>query len=159
MNATGASFSLGVRTCERKSGTNRPTLLGDIQSWRLAADRSEENDPFLLLKEGHCFRENTLSACGRAKVQPNVVFESGQFTTILAMVAAGTGVSVVPHMAVEAREGCCFIPLGDENAYRRIGIVQLKQHFRSRTHHAFLKHLQQSQTQSEQLIRQDHPAA
>ena len=45
-----------------------------------------ENDPFLLLKEGHYFRDNTLSACGRARLDPNVVFESGQFTTILAMV-------------------------------------------------------------------------
>jgi LysR family transcriptional regulator, hydrogen peroxide-inducible genes activator len=59
-----------------------------------------ENDPFLLPKEGHGFRENTLSACGRARVQPNVVFESGQFTTLLAMVTAGTGVSVVPEMAL-----------------------------------------------------------
>ena len=101
------------------------------------------NDPFLLLKEGHCFRDNTLSACGKARLQPNVVFESGQFATILAMVSAGTGVSVVPQMAIEPREGCCFIPLADEGAYRRIGIVQLKQHFRSRVHSAFLKHLQQ----------------
>jgi DNA-binding transcriptional LysR family regulator len=51
-----------------------------------------ENDPFLLLKEGHCFRENTLSVCARARVQPNVVFESGHFAAILAMVAAGSGV-------------------------------------------------------------------
>ena len=100
-----------------------------------------ENDPFLLLKEGHCFRENTLSACGRARLQPNVVFESGQFTTILAMVAAGSGVSVVPEMAVEKRDGCRFLPLEDEGAFRRIGIVQLKQHFRSRVHRAFLEHL------------------
>jgi DNA-binding transcriptional LysR family regulator len=50
-----------------------------------------EKDAFLLLKEGHCFRDNTLSACGRARLDPNVVFESGQFTTILVMVAAGTG--------------------------------------------------------------------
>jgi DNA-binding transcriptional LysR family regulator len=63
-----------------------------------------------LLKEGHCFGDNTLSACGRARLDPNVVFESGQFTTILAMVAAGTGVSVVPQMAVESRLGCRFIP-------------------------------------------------
>src|SRR5207249_4599591 len=83
-------------------------------------------------------RENTLSACGRARLQPNVVFESGQFTTILAMVAAGTGVSVVPEMAVEEREGCRFVPLADDSAYRRVGIVQLKQHFRSRVHRAFL---------------------
>ncbi len=102
-----------------------------------------EKDPFLLLKEGHCFRDNTLSACGRARLDPNVVFESGQFTTILAMVAAGTGVSVVPQMAVEPRPGCRFIPLADEGAFRCVGIVQLKQHFRSRAHQAFLKHLQQ----------------
>ncbi len=69
-----------------------------------------EKDPFLLLKEGHCFRDNTLSACGRARLDPNVVFESGQFTTILAMVAAGTAVSVVPQMAVESRPGCRLIP-------------------------------------------------
>jgi LysR family transcriptional regulator, hydrogen peroxide-inducible genes activator len=102
-----------------------------------------EKDPFLLPKEGHCFRDNTLSACGRARLDPNVVFESGQFTTILAMVAAGTGVSVVPQMAVESCPGCCFIALADEGAFRRVGIVQLKQHFRSRAHHAFLKHIQQ----------------
>jgi LysR family hydrogen peroxide-inducible transcriptional activator len=102
-----------------------------------------QNDPFLLPKEGHCFRENTLAACGRARLQPKVVFESGQFTTILAMVAAGTGVSVVPETAVEKREGCRFLPLADDGAYRRIGILQLKQHFRSRVHRALLRHLQE----------------
>lgn len=117
------------------------------------------NDPFLLLKEGHCFRDNTLSACGKARLQPNVVFESGQFATILAMVAAGTGVSVVPQMAIEPREGCCFIPLADEGAYRRIGIVQLKQHFRSRVHSAFLKHLQQGRKVSAASPRNAHHAA
>ncbi len=101
-----------------------------------------ENDPFLLLKDGHCFRDSTLSMCSRAKLQPNVMFESGQFATILAMVAAGTGVSIVPEMAIERREGCSFVPLADENAYRRIGVVQLKQHYRSRSHHAFLRQLQ-----------------
>jgi LysR family transcriptional regulator, hydrogen peroxide-inducible genes activator len=114
---------------------------------RLAAQRTVrlqqiENDPFLLLKDGHCFRDNTLAACGRAKLQPNVVFESGQFATILAMVAAGTGVSIVPEMAIEPRGGCSFIPLADESAFRRVGIVQLKHHFRSRIHSAFLQHLQ-----------------
>jgi LysR family hydrogen peroxide-inducible transcriptional activator len=104
-----------------------------------------ESDPFLLLKEGHCFRENTLSVCARARVQPNVVFESGQFATILAMVAAGSGVSVVPEMAVEEREGCRFIPLSDDRAYRRVGILQLRHHFRSRVHRAFLEHLHEVQ--------------
>lgn len=125
-----------------------PLYLVVPQNHRLASHPSvhlkqAETDPFLLLKEGHCFRENTLSACGRARLQPNVVFESGQFTTILAMVAAGTGVSVVPQMAVQQWKGCRFIAIADEGAYRRVGVVQLKQHFRSRAHQVFLAHLQQ----------------
>ena len=51
---------------------------------------------------------------------------------------------MVPQMAVEWRKGCRFIPIADEGAYRRVGIVQLKQHFRSRAHTTFLQHLQQS---------------
>src|SRR5207253_1308253 len=35
------------------------------------------------------------------------------------------------------------VPLADENAYRRIGMVQLKQHFRSHSHSAFLRQLQE----------------
>ncbi len=81
-----------------------------------------EADPFLLLKEGHCFRENTLSACTRARL-----------------------------MAVEKREGCRFIPIADEAAYRRVGAVQLKQHFRSRAQDAFLKHLQQTKSRASVL--------
>jgi LysR family hydrogen peroxide-inducible transcriptional activator len=127
---------------------------------RLASLRSVhlqqiESDPFLLLKDGHCFRDNALAVCGRARVQPNVVFESGQFATILAMVAAGTGVSIVPQMAIERREGCCFIPLADESAYRRIGIMQLKQRFRSRVHYAFLKHLQEGKEAGGPRVRRN----
>lgn len=112
--------------------------LASLECVRLA---QIENEPFLLLKEGHCFRRNTLSVCGQAHLQPNVIFESGQFATILAMVAAGTGISLVPEMAVQQTEGCQFIALADERAYRRVGILQLKQHFRSRVHDAFLRHL------------------
>ena len=106
-----------------------------------------EDESFLLLKEGHCFRENTLAACGRARLRPNVVFESGQFATLLAMVAAGAGISVVPAMAVEPRAGCCFIPLADDASHRRVGIVRLKRHFRSRAEIAFIDHLRRGVAQ------------
>jgi LysR family hydrogen peroxide-inducible transcriptional activator len=125
-----------------------PLYLVVPQNHRLASKsrvhlKQIESDSFLLLKEGHCFRENTLSACGRARLAPNVVFESGQFATILAMVAANTGVSVVPQMAVEKRDGCRFIPIADDGACRRVGVVQLRQHFSSRAQQAFLRHLQE----------------
>ena len=62
------------------------------------SDLSKE--PFLLLKGGHRFRDSVIAACSQSKVKPTIVFESGQFSTILAMVSAGMGVSAVPAMAV-----------------------------------------------------------
>jgi LysR family hydrogen peroxide-inducible transcriptional activator len=125
-----------------------PLYLVVPENYRLASQpgvhlKQIERDSFLLLNEDQCFRENTLSACRRARLELNVIFERGQFATILAMPAAGAGLSVVPQMAVEPRKGCRFIPIADQRAYRRIGIVELKQHFRSRAHRAFLKHLQE----------------
>jgi hypothetical protein len=51
----------------------------------------------------------------------------------------GAHISILrKHMA------CCFIPIADEGAYRPVGVVQLKQHFRSRSQRAFLRHLQET---------------
>jgi LysR family transcriptional regulator, hydrogen peroxide-inducible genes activator len=46
-------------------------------------------EPFLLLRDGHCFRETAVAACKRARVQPKIIFESGQFSSIFSMVCAG----------------------------------------------------------------------
>jgi LysR family transcriptional regulator, hydrogen peroxide-inducible genes activator len=102
-------------------------------------DLSEE--PFLLLRDGHCFRETAVAACKRAHLNPRVVFESGQFSTILSMVGAGQGVSVVPEMAIEKRAGCRFIPLADERAARTIGAITLRGKSSTRLQQAFLAHL------------------
>lgn len=83
--------------------------------------------PFLILKEGHCFRDDTLSAFRAANVDPRVVFESGCFLTILNMVKARMGISVMPEMAVGPISGCKFIPIKAEQPIRTIGLVQLKQ--------------------------------
>src|SRR5260370_40878177 len=53
------------------------------------SDLSKE--PFLLLKEGHCFRDSVISACRRSRMKPNGVFESGQCATNRAVVLAGSG--------------------------------------------------------------------
>lgn len=99
------------------------------------------DDPFLLLRDGHCFRETAVAACKRARLQPRIVFESGQFSSILSMVSAGLGVSIIPAMAMEKRSGCRFVPLGDERAARTIGVVTLSGRSLSRAHDAFLAHL------------------
>ncbi len=106
--------------------------------------RQIENEPFLLLKEGHCFRENTLSACRRARMRLNVAFESGQFETILAMVAAGMGVSVVPQMAMAPHTGCRFLPIADERAQRRIGLVRLRNRYATHAQKLLIEYLKAS---------------
>ncbi len=108
----------------------RTVCLGDLR-----------DDPFLLLRDGHCFRETAVAACKRARLQPNIIFESGQFSSILSMVSAGLGVSIIPAMALEKRRGCRFVPLGDERAVRTIGAVTLNGRSLSRAHEAFLAHL------------------
>ena len=46
-------------------------------------------EPFLLLRDGHCFRESAVAACERVRLKPQIIFESGQFSSILSMVNAG----------------------------------------------------------------------
>jgi LysR family transcriptional regulator, hydrogen peroxide-inducible genes activator len=101
-------------------------------------------EPFLLLKEGHCFRDNALQACRQSHINPNVVFESGQFATILAMVSAGMGVSVVPQMAVSKVSGCRFVLVADKQSHRRIGVARLKYRYPTRAQNALLEHLRQA---------------
>ncbi len=100
------------------------------------------DQPFLLLREDHCFRETAMEACKRARVTPHVVFESGQFGSIMAMVSAGLGISIIPEMAQEQRPDCAFVAVADERASRTIGVATLKGRFMGRVQRAFLAHLQ-----------------
>jgi len=96
------------------------------------------SEPFVLLRDGHCFRENALAACDRARLHPQIIFESGQFSSLLSMVAAGMGISIVPQMAIDKKSACAYVRLADERATRTIGAVRLRGRSLSRVHNAFL---------------------
>ena len=101
-------------------------------------------EPFLLLRDGHCFRDTAVAACDRARLNPQIVFESGQFSSILSMVRAGMGVSIVPEMAVEKKSGCRFVRIADAEATRTVGAVVLRGRSLTRLQRAFLEHLRSS---------------
>ena len=104
--------------------------------------RDLRKEPFLLLRDGHCFRENAVAACDRARVSPQVVFESGQFSSLLGLVRAGVGVSLVPAMAVERDPSQLrFVRISDPHATRTIGALTLRGRSLSRAHQAFLSAL------------------
>jgi LysR family transcriptional regulator, hydrogen peroxide-inducible genes activator len=98
-------------------------------------------EPFLLLRDGHCFRDTAVAACDRAHLHPQIVFESGQFSSLLSMVGAGIGVSIVPEMAVDRKSRCSFVRLADQHATRTIGAVRLRGRSLSRAQSALLVQL------------------
>ena len=103
--------------------------------------RDLRSEPFLLLRDGHCFRDTAVAACDRARLHPQVIFESGQFSSLLSMVGAGMGVSIVPEMAVERKSQCRYVHIADEQATRTIGTVVLRGRSLTRAHQALLSHL------------------
>jgi LysR family hydrogen peroxide-inducible transcriptional activator len=83
-------------------------------------------ESFVMLGDGHCFRELSIRTCTRARITPNIAFESGQFSSLLAMVAAGVGVSLVPEMAIDRNVSCRYVPLNDAQATRTIVAAVLR---------------------------------
>ena len=77
-------------------------------------------ESFVMLRDGHCFRDLSLAACTHARVTPRIAFESGQFSSIFGMVAAGVGISLVPEMAIDRNVGCRYVRLSDARATRTI---------------------------------------
>lgn len=54
----------------------------------------------LLLEEGHCFRDQALSFCEMSGSQPRQVMEGSSLSTLVQMVGAGMGVTLIPEMAL-----------------------------------------------------------
>lgn len=82
-----------------------------------------DGERLLLLKEGHCFRDDVLTVCTRARARFQSVFESDQLASLFPLVASGFGVSIVPEMAAARAEGCRLIPFA-RPAVRRVGYVR-----------------------------------
>ena len=54
----------------------------------------------LLLEEGHCFRDQALSFCNMQSSLPREVLDASSLSTLVQMVGAGMGVTLIPEMAV-----------------------------------------------------------
>ena len=54
----------------------------------------------LLLEEGHCFRDQALAFCNMQSSPPREVLDASSLSTLVQMVGAGIGVTLIPEMAV-----------------------------------------------------------
>jgi LysR family transcriptional regulator, hydrogen peroxide-inducible genes activator len=101
------------------------------------------DEQFLLLKDGHCFRDDVLQLCERCHMTPNVVFEGGQFDTLVAMVAAGAGVTLLPEMARRhyRHAGIRLVEFARPRPARALSLVRVKDKFVSPAVQAFADYL------------------
>src|SRR5580692_7394132 len=95
-------------------------------------------ESFVMLRDGHCFRDLSLDTCARARITPHIAFESGQFSSLLGMVAAGVGVSLVPEMAIDRSVACRYVRLSDPQATRTIVTAVLRGRSFNRVQQAFI---------------------
>ncbi|MEM8941637.1 MAG: hydrogen peroxide-inducible genes activator [Pseudomonadota bacterium] len=91
----------------------------------------------LLLEEGHCFRDQTLELCDLGSRETQKIMSGSSLSTLVQMVAAGLGVTLIPEMSaeIEARTAPVVTSRLDTlDARRDIGLVwrrsnPLHQHF------------------------------
>lgn len=80
----------------------------------------------LLLEEGHCFREQAISFCKLGSALPRDLMEGSSLSTLVQMVGAGIGVTLIPQMAVdiETRSAAVSVAtLASPRPSRTIGLI------------------------------------
>jgi LysR family hydrogen peroxide-inducible transcriptional activator len=101
------------------------------------ADLADES--VWIMAEGHCFREQVLQLCGTGRTvgapgTGSVRFESGNFDTLIRLVDAGLGMTVLPELVIEglpaARRRQRVRPFAPPVPVREVSFVHARDHLR-----------------------------
>ena len=78
-------------------------------------------EPFVAMKDGYGLRELLRSVCQKAGFEPRIGVETSQLGSVVGLVLAGVGVTVLPEMAAgsEGRR----VRIRDPYAYRDLGVI------------------------------------
>lgn len=80
----------------------------------------------LLLEEGHCFRDQALAFCNSGAVRPRELLDGSALSTLVQMVGAGIGVTLIPEMAVPVETASAAVSvarLEGAQPSRQVGMV------------------------------------
>jgi LysR family hydrogen peroxide-inducible transcriptional activator len=80
----------------------------------------------LLLEEGHCFRDQALSFCNMPSAHPRELLDGSSLSTLVQMVGAGLGVTLIPAMAVAVETRSADVAIARFSAprpQRTIGMI------------------------------------
>ena len=91
-------------------------------------DRLQEMK-LLLLEEGHCFRDQALSFCDIRPSDPSLLMEGSSLSTLVQMVSAGLGLTLIPEMALPLETKGASVSISrfpEDRPKRTIGMVWRK---------------------------------
>jgi LysR family hydrogen peroxide-inducible transcriptional activator len=80
----------------------------------------------LLLEEGHCFRDQALSFCDMQASQPREMLDASSLSTLVQMVSAGMGVTLIPEMALNVETRAARVSISrfpEPQPTRTVGLV------------------------------------
>ena len=80
----------------------------------------------LLLEEGHCFRDQALSFCSISASAPRELLDGSSLSTLVQMVGAGIGVTLIPDMAVPVETRSANVAVArfpEPQPKRQIGMI------------------------------------
>ena len=83
----------------------------------------------LLLEEGHCFRDQALAFCNTSASVPRDGLDSSSLTTLVQMVSAGIGVTLIPQMAIAVETPAANVSVArfaEPRPSRQIGMIWRK---------------------------------
>lgn len=83
----------------------------------------------LLLEEGHCFRDQALSFCEMGASRPRELLDGSSLATLVQMVGAGIGVTLIPDMAVPVETRAAAVSVArfeGQKPSRTIGMIWRK---------------------------------
>ncbi|MDQ7059123.1 MAG: LysR substrate-binding domain-containing protein [Ghiorsea sp.] len=93
----------------------------------------------LLLEEGHCLRDHALEVCHQHNIGEEQDFRATSLETLRQMVKAGTGITMIPEIAISHTEtDIHYIPFIKPQPYRTIAIVYRK----TSTKKEIIKHIE-----------------
>ncbi|EIM26963.1 LysR substrate-binding domain-containing protein [Microvirga lotononidis] len=85
-----------------------------------------ERERLLLLEEGHCLRDQALQFCHFANMQARKALGAASLTTIMQMVAAGHGITLLPELCAQTevdRQRVALIEFPDDAPMRKVGLA------------------------------------
>jgi LysR family hydrogen peroxide-inducible transcriptional activator len=83
----------------------------------------------LLLEEGHCFRDQALAFCSTSASVPRDGLDGSSLTTLVQMVSAGIGVTLIPQMAIAVETPAANVSVArfaEPRPSRQIGMIWRK---------------------------------